>query len=143
MARLYSLLDATAHDEPGYGRFEAGPDGEFPFPDEVSARLGRIHHGGQKAWETQAERLRRLHGEDLARRRDPAALYDAVGEFTAAMKAAVPAASPDVAALIAQVAALSAQVAELSAAGAEDDGEPGSAVRKAAPRARKTAAAAD
>lgn len=152
MGLLYSLTDAGAVDHPEYGRIEARPDGAFPFPDELSDRLGRVHHNGQKAWETQGERQRRLHGEDLARRRDPAALYDAVGEFTAAMKSAAPAASPDVAALIAQVEVLTAKVAELSAArpgasleddgDSEPEGEPETAGKKAAPRTRKTPAAA-
>lgn len=135
MALLFSLTDASAVDDPESGHFEADADGAFRFPDELSARLHRVHHQGQRAWETQGERSRRKHGEDLARRRDPAALYDAVGEFTAAMKAAAsPAVSPDVAALLAQVEALTAQVAELSAARAGDGAEDGDDSKKAAPR---------
>lgn len=147
MALLYSLLDATAQDDPEYGHVEAGPDGGFDFPDDLSDRLHGACYRGRKAWETQGERRNRLHGEDLARRRDPAALYDAVGEFTAAMKAANPGAvSADlVAALSAQVEALTARLAELEGPPAASDGdgdpEPAGTAKTSRPRSKATPAA--
>lgn len=142
MALLFSLTDATAQDDPEYGRIEAGPGGGFDFPDELSDILHRVHHRGRKAWETQTERQARLHGEDLARRRDPAALYDAVGEFTAAMKAAAaPAVNPDVAALLAQVQALTARLSELEESAATPDEGSGPAAKPARSRGTKGAPA--
>lgn len=139
MARLFSLLDATAQDDPEFGHFEAGPDGAFAFPDELSARLHRVHHNGQQAWETQGERVRRLHGEDLARRRDPAALHDMFAEFTAAMKSAGQGngVSPDiVTAMAAQIEALTAKLAEMEAKAAAPAGDGEQEVAGAAKTAR-------
>lgn len=82
MARLYSLADAGAHDDPEFGHFEPDPEhGGFSFPDEVSDRIGRSWCGGRRQWETETERSVRLHGEESARRRDPETLYNAVAEI--------------------------------------------------------------
>jgi hypothetical protein len=114
MARLFSLADAGAVDDPEFGHFEPGADGSFDFPDELSDKLHRLHHRRRPAWETETERLDRMHGEDLSRRRDPAALYDAVGEFSGALKQFATAAVPPDAA--AEIAELRRQLAELRAA---------------------------
>ncbi len=72
--RLYSLSNATAVDDPQFGRFQAGDDGAFTFPDELGRRLQRVHAGGVKQWETDVERQRRIAAEEMARRQDPATL---------------------------------------------------------------------
>ena len=83
MAVLYSRRSAVAHDDAQYGHFEArSKNHDFDFPDELSDRLKTFCHRGKPDWETEDERALRLHGEDLDRRRDPAALYDAVGDVT-------------------------------------------------------------
>src|SRR5580698_6241400 len=81
MARLFSRMNAGAVDDPQYGHFVPDPaHGGFDLPDELSDRLAGFCHRGKPAWETEEQRGERLHGEDLDRRRDPAMLYDAVGE---------------------------------------------------------------
>jgi hypothetical protein len=113
MARLFSLADAGAVDDPEFGHYEPEGDGSFDFPDELSGRLHRLRHRGRPAWETEMERMDRRHGEDLARRRDPAMLYDAVGEFSGALKQFASAATPVDAA--AEIAELKRQIAEMKA----------------------------
>jgi hypothetical protein len=117
MARLFSLANAGAVDDPEFGHYEPGDDGSFDFPDELSDRMHRLRHRGRPAWETETERVDRMHGEDLDRRRDPAMLYDAVGEFSGALKQfASGVVSPDAAA---EIADLKRQLAELKAAPAQ------------------------
>lgn len=120
MARLFSLARATAVDDPEFGHFEGGEDGSFDFPDELSDRLHRFGHRGKRAWETEEERGDRLHADDLARRRDPAALYDAVGDVTDLFRqlaGARPAAPPDLSQLSPeQLAELAGAVASARAA---------------------------
>jgi hypothetical protein len=140
MARLFSLADAGAVDDPEFGHFEPGDDGSFDFPDELSDRLHRLHHRGRPAWENEEERRERCHGEDLARRRDPAMLYDAVGEFSGALKqfagmsgAVIPA---DAAA---EIADLKRQLAELRGDAVPDAGDTAEPVAKTArPRSKST-----
>jgi hypothetical protein len=83
--RLYPLIPTPAVDAPE-GHFEPEDDGGYDFPGPVAERLHSARHGGRKLWETSIERQERTHGEDLARRRDPAALYDAVGGITDAFE---------------------------------------------------------
>lgn len=80
--RLYPLnhTPETVKD-PEFGLFHVQEHGGFDFPDELSDRLHRHHVRGQKLWETQVERDKRLHGEEDARRRDPATMYDAVARL--------------------------------------------------------------
>ena len=83
--RLYSLIGAIAHEDPGYGHFEADPDdGSFTFPDDVSDVLATTGVKGRKLWETEEERAGRLHGMEMARRRDPASMLE-VMETNAAL----------------------------------------------------------
>ena len=116
MALLYSL-ERGRRRRPGVRPLRGRPDGGFDFPDEMSDRLHRAHHRGRKAWETEIERDERLHGEDLARRRDPATLYDAVGEFSANLRQFA-GMSPGAAAAE-EIADLKRQLAELKAAGSD------------------------
>lgn len=114
MARLHSRMNAGAVDDPEYGHFEPDPDhGGFEFPDEMSDRLAGFHHRGKPVWETEEQRGERLHGEDLARRRDPAMLYDAVGGFSDALNKLRAGPDPEVAALTAQVKALTERLAAM------------------------------
>lgn len=132
MARLFSLVNAGAVDDPEYGHFEPGPDhGGFDMPDELSDRLHSFHHRkGRQLWETEEQRAERTHGLEMARRRDPASMLAAMednqalvrqlAELTAHLAAgqlgAVPAAAePAVTALTAQVEALTAKLAEMEA----------------------------
>jgi hypothetical protein len=121
---LYSRTNAKAFDDPEYGHFEAGPDGGFDFPDELSDRQHRFHFRGKRAWETEDERNFRLHGEESDRRRDPETLYNAVAEIAKlAQGLAVPAHAsaalpPEVMAVLAEVTELRRQIAELQAAAA-------------------------
>jgi hypothetical protein len=83
--RLYSLIGAIAHEDPEYGHFEAGEgDGSFLFPDEVSEVLVTTGVKGRKLWETEDQRATRLHGQEMARRRDPASMLE-VMETNAAL----------------------------------------------------------
>lgn len=140
MARLFSLADAGSVDDPEHGRFEPGPDGAFDFPDPLSDRLHRLRHRGRPAWETELERSDRRHGEELDRKRDPAMLYDAVGEFSGALKQfaglAGAGASPDAAARIAE---LERQLAEALAASGSNDTDGGDGETAAEPQAKTPA----
>ena len=134
MARLYSRMNAGAVDDPEYGHFEPDPEhGGFEFPDELSDRLGGFCHRGKPAWETEEVRSERMHDENLARRRDPAMLYDAVGDFSGALKQLRAGPGPEVEALTAQVKALTERLAAVE--------KPADA--KAAPAAAKPVAKAD
>jgi|ERR1700722_9402801 len=121
--RLYAIRgDVPAVTDPEYGHFTEDKDGGyFDFPDELSDRLSRFAHRRRKIWETQEERDARLHGQELARRRDPESLYTAVSGMAELTKKLAgmqldgrPAAEdPGVAALAEQVRALTARLAEL------------------------------
>ena len=78
MARLFSLKNATAVDDPEHGHIEAGADGAFDFPDDLSDRMHRFCSRGKREWETETEREQRLHDQESARRSDPKTLYEAV-----------------------------------------------------------------
>lgn len=99
--RLYSRADATAIDDPEYGHIDAESDGTFKVPDDMADRLLRFHHRGEPLWENETQRSKRLKTEDLDRRRDPAALLDAVqqilmaAQIAQAAQAAPAAAAPD------------------------------------------------
>lgn len=84
--RLYSRTGATALDDPTFGHFDAGPDGGFDFPNELSDRLHAFHANGRPLWETDVERQHRLMAEELERRRDPATLMEAVQQLVNAAK---------------------------------------------------------
>ena len=73
--------DVTAVRDPQFGLFTPGEDGAFDLPDALGARLHKTHPGGEKAWETDVERQRRIAAEEMARRQDPATLLAAVEEL--------------------------------------------------------------
>lgn len=79
--RLYPRVPTLAVDA-AEGHFEAEEDGGFDFPGPLAAQLHSARHSGRQVWETSVERQERTHGEDLARRRDPAAAYDALERLT-------------------------------------------------------------
>lgn len=81
--RLYSLTGADKLVDPEWGTFEVKDDGSFDLPDELAERELTFHHKGQPRWETEIDRNRRVGYEDEARRRDPAALFDAVAQLVA------------------------------------------------------------
>lgn len=93
--RLYSRTGATALDDPEYGHIDAGPDGGFDLPDDLSDRLYGFHAAGQPLWETDVERQNRLIAEELERRKDPATLLAAVEQLVGAAKASAQAEVPD------------------------------------------------
>ena len=77
--RLYSRTGAGTVQNDDYGSYDTDPDtGLVEVPDEFGHILHRQHIDGQRAWENDAERAGRLKAEDVARRSDPAALYDLV-----------------------------------------------------------------
>jgi hypothetical protein len=87
MADLYSQIGADAHVDPEYGRFTPDPQtGAFHFPDEVSDRLESFAVKGRKLWETEETRAERLHGVELARRRDPASMLTVMEENAALVR---------------------------------------------------------
>jgi hypothetical protein len=84
--RLYSRTGATAIDAPE-GHFEPEDDGGFgSLPDAVFGRLHGSAVKGRKHWESETERSDRLHGEDMARKRDPASVHDALSELAVVTK---------------------------------------------------------
>jgi hypothetical protein len=91
--RLYSLTGASAVAD-GDHRYEAGKDGGFDFPDELSARLHPVAVAGRKQWETDVERQHRLIAEELQRRQSPEALYEAVSQLVKVAETAKATAEP-------------------------------------------------
>lgn len=126
--RLYSLTGATALDDPEYGHIKAERDGTFELPDDLADRLLRFHHRGSRLWETEIDRGQRLVSEDLDRRRDPAALLDAVQQILAAAQ------------LARSVTAPAPEATQASPVDA-DLGEPNSPTRRASKRAASTPSA--
>ena len=86
--RLYTRTGATALDHPDYGHFDADESGGFDFPNELSDQLHGFAVAGRPLWETDVERQNRLAGEEMARRRDPASLYEAVAQLMSAAQSA-------------------------------------------------------
>ena len=91
--RLYSRAGATSvvhgeGDEPDV--YEADENGSVEVPHDLGLHLQNLHVGGVKAWEDDAERQARLDSEELARRRDPAQLYDLLSTIIARGSGAVP-----------------------------------------------------
>lgn len=76
--RLYSLVGADQHVDPEHGRYAPDEAGGFDFPDEISDVLEGFAVKGRKLWETEADRVGRLHGMEMARRRDPATMLAAM-----------------------------------------------------------------
>jgi uncharacterized protein YfeS len=138
--RLFSLMNAGAVDDPDFGHFDPDPDtGAFDFPEGLADRLRTTHYRKRQAWETEVERNDRLHGDEMARQRDPATLYNAVGEIANMGKelAALRAASGDETTK-AELAQLREQLAALTA---QLSAQPGDVGSKAAPRGGRRAAA--
>lgn len=81
MARLFSRTGAVAHDNPGYGHFEADARGGFDFPDDLSDELIRFHVRKVPMWEDETGRQGRLAAEEEARMRDPATLAALVSQL--------------------------------------------------------------
>jgi hypothetical protein len=126
--RLYPYnAPRTVIDHPVWGHFEADPDhGGFDLPDELSDELHPFHYRGKPIWETEDEKSLRERTDDLGRRRDPAALYDAVGGFTSVVKQMATALAPAAPAAPVdrdeEIAALRRRLAELEAPAG--DGKP-------------------
>jgi len=84
---LYSKVGADSHVDPVHGRFTPDEEtGAFHFPDEVSDAIGGFAVKGKKLWENETERADRMHGLDLARRRDPATMLTMQEENVALMR---------------------------------------------------------
>jgi len=83
---LHSRTGATSVHHEGV-RYEPGPDGAFPFPDHVSDYLYPFAVKGERLWETDIDRQRRLIAEEAARRQDPATLLAAVEQLVAQAEA--------------------------------------------------------
>ena len=85
--RLYSRNGATVVQH-GDEQYKPGASGGFDFPDHVSDALHPFAVRGERLWETDIERQRRLLSEEMDRRRDPASLYEAVEQIMKAAQAA-------------------------------------------------------
>lgn len=84
--RLYSLTGASAIDAPE-GHYEPDDTGGFDhLPGAVFERLHGMAVKGRKHWETEVERGDRVHSDELARKRDPASVHDALSELAAVTK---------------------------------------------------------
>ena len=85
--RLYSRTNAGVVQHDGQ-QYTPGESGGFDFPDHVSDVLHPFAVRGEKLWETDIERQRRMLAEEMDRRRDPASLYDAVEKIMQAAEVA-------------------------------------------------------
>lgn len=77
-------------------QYATGKDDVINVPDDFGRLLHHTHIGGLQVWETGQERKDRMEAEELARRRDPANLYDLLARQqkpdTASIQAAIDAA---------------------------------------------------
>ena len=89
--RLYSRIDANAVSHAGQ-LYKPGDEGAFDVPEHIGRELVTFHAGGRPLWETDISRQNRLIGDEMARRKDPATLYEAVELI---LKAAQAATSPE------------------------------------------------
>jgi hypothetical protein len=81
--RLYSLVGADSHVTPDGTRYAPDDAGGFDFPDEVSDPIEGCAVKGKRLWESEPDRVERLHGMEMARRRDPASMLTAMEENAA------------------------------------------------------------
>ena len=81
--RLYSLVGADSHVTADGARHTPDKAGGFDFPEEVADQIGGFAVKGKRLWETEGERVERLHGLEMARRRDPASMLTAMEENAA------------------------------------------------------------
>jgi hypothetical protein len=130
--RLYSHTGAVAIDAPE-GHFEPDEDGGFDgLPDAVFSRLHHSAVKGRRHWEDEVERSERMHGDDLARKRDPASIHDALSELAVVTKqlAALQLAQAHAGGVTVpedpqdEAAALRRRLAELEGGTANDEPEP-------------------
>jgi hypothetical protein len=128
--RLYSLTGADSHVDPVHGRFTPDETGGFPFPDEVSDTLVTFAVRGRKLWETEETRAERMHGLEMARRRDPASMLTVMEENAALVR--------QLTELTAALAA--AQLGKAAPPAAAEDGEGEPPAPRPAPQSRRGAA---
>ncbi len=133
--RLYSLVGADQHVDPDGIRYFPDEAGGFDFPDDISDLVGGFAVKGRKLWETETERADRLHGMELARRRDPASLLTAMEDNAALTRKVTELMTMLAAAQLVQAPPVPA--APVPAA--EEDGAPAEAPAAAAPAPAKTA----
>lgn len=81
--RLYSQVGADSHVTPDGTRYTPDDVGGFDFSDEVSDLIGGFAVKGRRLWETETERADRMHGMEMARRRDPSSLLAAMEDNAA------------------------------------------------------------
>lgn len=74
--RLYTRFGVASVGDDDHGSFDVDEHGAVEVPHDLGMRMHATFQGGQQAWEDDAERNARLDAEDLAKRRDPAHLYD-------------------------------------------------------------------
>lgn len=86
--RLYSRVSATSVTGPDGTVYTPGDDGAFNLPEDFGQQQHSFHVGALPLWEDEIERGSRLVAEEIERRKDPAALLDAVQQIVAAAQAA-------------------------------------------------------
>lgn len=75
--KLYSRFDADSVDADGV-EFKADKDGGIEVPHELGVFLHNQFINGERAWEDDAERQKRIDAEEHARKSDPAYLASIV-----------------------------------------------------------------
>ena len=124
MAKLYSRMGAIAHQDEEGVEYKPDGDGAFTFPDDLSDQLLRQHVRKKPMWEDEEMRAERMHQEAEQRHRDPAVLYAAVTELVQLSKQAQgAAASPDLAAELAELRKQLAELRDGHVAAEESDGD--------------------
>ncbi len=135
--RLYSQVGADSHVTPDGTRYTPDKAGGFDFPDEVSDAVGGFAVKGKRLWETEEDRADRMHGMEMARRRDPASMLTVMEENAALVRQLTELTAALAAAQLGkQAVPVPAVVPAAPAPG--DEPEPAPAVKPA--RAPKTAA---
>lgn len=122
--RLYSLVGADSHVTTDGTRHTPDEAGGFDFPDEVSDAIGGFAVKGKRLWETEGERVDRLHGLEMARRRDPASMLTAMEENAALTRKVTELMAMLTAAQLAQSPAPAPAEAPAAPAGPAEGGDP-------------------
>ena len=87
--KLYSRFGADSVDADG-AEWKADKDGGIEVPEELGRFLHNQHINGERAWEDDAERQRRIDKEEHDRKSDPAYLASIVEDLAAKVVANSP-----------------------------------------------------
>lgn len=87
--KLYSRFGADSVDADGV-EWKSDKDGGIEVPEELGRFLHNQHINGERAWEDDAERQKRIEEEEHAKKSDPAYLASIVEDLASKVAASSP-----------------------------------------------------